>query len=293
MLSAISRLMNWISALFTSATNYPGSRVHSRFVQATTFGGLVAGALLLPGAALSQSPVAVRHTEGDVHGFLVLETLQGNTLAAGDVTQVVRGDRITSRLVFHFKDGSTYEEDVVFSQRHSFRLISDHLLQKGPAFNRSMEVLTDGSTGQITVHYSADDGEQKAVADRLKLPPDIVASGMLMILLKNMRPDATQMTVSMVAATPKPRLVKLEISADGQDPFSVGGAGYNAARYVIKVNIGGVAGVVAPLVGKQPQDTRVWILGGDAPVFVKLEGPLYEGGPTWRIKLASPVWQTH
>jgi len=49
-------------------------------------------------------------------------------------------------------------------------------------------------------------------------------------------------------------------------------------------------GLVAPLVGKQPADTHVWILGGEAPAFVKSEGPLYVGGPIWRIELASPIW---
>jgi len=39
--------------------------------------------------------------------------------------------------------------------------------------------------------------------------------------------------------------------------------------------------------GKQPADTHVWVLGGEAPAFVKAEGPLYVGGPIWRIQLAS------
>ena len=42
--------------------------------------------------------------------------------------------------------------------------------------------------------------------------------------------------------------------------------------------------------GEQPQDSHVWILGGETPAFVKSEGPLYPEGPSWRIELASPVW---
>ena len=61
--------------------------------------GLVTWSLLLPAAVLSQSPVAVLHTEGLVHGFLVLRTLEGNALADGEVTQVARGDRVTSHLL--------------------------------------------------------------------------------------------------------------------------------------------------------------------------------------------------
>jgi hypothetical protein len=102
---------------------------------------LVACATLLDPGAMPAAPVAVRHTEGLVHGFLVLRTVAGDTLADGDLIQVARGDRVTSRLVFRFKDGSLHDETAVFSQRHNFRLLSDHLVQKGPAFQHPMEVI--------------------------------------------------------------------------------------------------------------------------------------------------------
>jgi hypothetical protein len=254
--------------------------------------GLLVCALLLSSPVLPQSPVAVQYTEGVVRGFLVLRTLEGDALAEGDVTQVARSDRVTTHTLLRFKDGSVNEETVVFSQRHTFRLVSDHLVQKGPAFKQPMDVSVDGSTGQVTVRYTDDGGKEKTVTERLKLPAD-VSNGMILTLLKNIRPDVPLTTLSMVAAAPKPRLVKLLISPEGEDSFSVGGSSHKATRYVVKVDIGGVAGVVAPFVGKQPQDTHVWILGGDAPSFVKSEGPLYAGGPIWRIELTSPNWHDH
>jgi hypothetical protein len=42
--------------------------------------------------------------------------------------------------------------------------------------------------------------------------------------------------------------------------------------------LGGVAGVVAPIVGKQPADYHIWLQSGSPPAFVREEGPLYEGG---------------
>jgi hypothetical protein len=246
-------------------------------------------AAVLSSDALWAEPVAVRYTEGLLHGFLVLRTLEGATLAEGDLSQVARGDRVTSHVVFHFKDGSLHEETVVFSQRHTFRLISDHLVQKGPAFPHPMDVLIDASTRQFTVHYTDDDGKEKVLTDRLELPLDL-ANGMIPTLLKNILPDVPQTTVSMVAATPKPRLVKLVIAPQGEEPFSIEGSNRKATHYVVKVDIGGVAGALAPLIGKQPLDTHVWILRGEAPVFVKSEGPLYLGGPIWRIELTSPTW---
>jgi hypothetical protein len=95
----------------------------------------------------------------------------------------------------------------------------------------------------------------------------------------------------MIVTTPKPRLVKLKISAPGSDRFSTGSMGRSAAHYVVKIELGGVTGLVAPIVGKQPPDTHVWILQGEAPAFVKSEGPMFQGGPIWRIELVSPVWK--
>src|ERR1700691_6156376 len=262
-------------------------------IRSSALVGLLMWALMLPSPALSQSPVTVLYNEGLVHGFLVLRTLEGDTLAEGDVMQVARGDRVTSHMILRFKDGSVNEETTVFSQRHTFHLVSDHLVQKGPAFKQPTDLSVNGSTGQVTVHYTDDRGKEKTVTDRLNLPADVVSNGMILTLLKNIRPDTPLTTVSMAAAAPKPRLVKLLISAEGEDSFSAGGSARKATRYVVKVDLGGVAGVVAPIVGKQPQDTHIWILGGDAPSFVKSEGPLYPGGPIWRIELTSPDWHDH
>jgi hypothetical protein len=150
---------------------------------------------------------AVRYPEGVSHGFLVLRTQDGKPIADGDSTQVARGDRVTDRMRFRFKDGSIYEESTVFSQHGTFKLLSDHVLEKGPIFKRPMETAIDGTSGQVTVRYT-DDGKEKVLTERLELPPD-VANGILFTLLKNVQRSTPRTTVSYVAATPKPRLVNL------------------------------------------------------------------------------------
>jgi len=244
---------------------------------------------LLQPAALLADPIGVRHTEGLIHGFLVLRTENGETIAEGDLTQVAAGSRVTSRLTFHFKDGSLHDETAVFSQRRTFHLLNYHLIQKGPAFPHPMDVIIDGATGRVTIHTTDDDGKDKVLTDRPHLPSDL-ANGMVLTLLKNIQPDAPQTKVSMMVATPKPRLVTLSISPQGEELFLVGGASRKATHYVVHIVIGGATGLVATLLGKQPPDYHVWILGGEAPAFVKSEGPLFFGGPIWQIDLTSPVW---
>ncbi|HXM95185.1 MAG TPA: hypothetical protein VOA64_13190 [Candidatus Dormibacteraeota bacterium] len=249
---------------------------------------LVCVAALQP-LPLAAEQIAVAYAEGVVHGFLLLRTMDGNVIAVGDLTQSARGDRVTNHVVFHFKDGSLRDETVVFSQRGNFRVLKNHLIQKGPAFKRSMEVSADTSTGQVIVRYTEDDGKEKIITEHLDLPPDL-ANGIVFMLLKNIPAGVARTTVSMLVATPKPRLVKLVITPAGEDPFLVGNVRHKAMHYVVKVEIGGAAGVVAPLVGKQPPDTHVWVLREGSPAFLKSEGPLDESGPIWRIELTTPTF---
>jgi hypothetical protein len=85
-------------------------------------------------------------------------------------------------------------------------------------------------------------------------------------------------------------VVKLDIQSGGQDSFTVTGAPHNATHFIVKIEIGGIAGAAAHLLGKQPPDINVWIQEGEAPAFVRSRGPLVAGGPIWEIELASPAW---
>jgi hypothetical protein len=258
---------------------HPGLRAVAMF--------LAFAALLCP-SGLPADVVAVRYQEGLLHGFLELRTAEGTAIAVGDLSQVAQGDRVTSDLLFHFKDGSTHHETIVFSQRGKFRLLKYQLVQKGPTFKHPMETSLDAATGQFTARYRDDDGKEKNLTERVDVPAD-VANGMVPVLLENLPPNVEQTTWSLVASTPKPRTVKLAISFQGEEPFTVGGSTRKAKHYLVKVELGGVAGVVAPLVGKQPADSHVWISAGEFPVFIRSEGPLYEGGPVWTIQHIGPV----
>jgi hypothetical protein len=244
--------------------------------------------ILLHPFHLPAEPVTVRYQEGSVHGFLALRSLEGKILASGDLTQVIRGNRAVSHLVFHFRDGSVDDETTVFSQSGHLRLISDHHVQKGPAFPKPSDVTIEASTGQITVRYR-DKDKEKVETSHMDLPPD-VANGLILNVVKNISPDTKETKLSYVAAAPKPRLVKLSITPPREESFSIAGTHHKSTVYKVTVELGGIAGLIAPLLGKQPADTDVWVAGGEAPAFVKSEGPQYVGGPIWRIELTSPVW---
>ncbi len=249
---------------------------------------MLTAALVVQAEPMAGEPVAVRFLEGSVHGFLALRSAEGKILAAGDLTQVIRGNRVNSRLVFRFKDGSLDDETAVFSQSRSFRLISDHHIQKGPLFSRPSDVKIDAITGKVTTRYR-DKDQEKVETEHMDLPADL-ANGLILDVLKNISPETEETKLSYLAATPKPRIVHLSIKPQGEGTFSIVGVPHQAMCFLVKIDLGGIEGIVAPLIGKQPADMQVWVAGGQAPAFVKMEGPMYLGGPVWRIEMTSPVW---
>ena len=145
--------------------------------------------------------------------------------------------------------------------------------------------LIDAITGQIPSR----DKDGKTIQDHLDLGPD-VANGLALVLLLNLDPSAPPTRLSIVAPTAKPRLIHILLVGEGEDTLTIAGVSHKATNFCIKVELGGVTGLVAPIVGKQPSDIHIWILGGEAPAFVKEEGQFYEGGPIWRVELTSPVF---
>ncbi len=232
--------------------------------------------LLLPGAAAAE-PVLVKYQEGVTRAFPILRSLDGERLAWGDFVQVPRGDRIESRMTFRFKDGSLYDEFVTYSQGETFRLLSYRIVQRGPSFPEMIVASIDRESGRYHVRYRADEESAEEVLEGKVELSDDVYNGMLSLALKNLPARKTE--VSIVAFTPKPRNVTLKLLPLAEDQVKVGEMPLTATRWVIRPQLG----LLASLLVVEVPDVRIWIAPGEAPAFVRAEGPLYFMGPVWRI----------
>jgi len=231
-------------------------------------------------------PIPVRYAQGSSHGFLALKTLEGRIIAVGESTQTVRGDRVTSRLIFRFRDGSIDDDVTVFTQREVVRLVSDHHIQRGPSFPKPIDFLIDMEAGGVS--FKAEDGT--VTKEHMDLPAD-VSNGLPPNLLLNILPSTPETKVSYVAPGEKARLVHISIKPTGSLPFSIGGLERKATEFTLHVELGGITGVVAPLVGKAPADYHFLFQSGTPPAFIREEGALYEGGPIWRIEQIAPTFR--
>jgi hypothetical protein len=230
-------------------------------------------------AAAEAAPVSVRYAEGVTRGFPVLRSASGEKLAQGELTQVAQGEVVRSRLVFRFRDGSLYDETVTFSQRGAFTLLSYRLVQRGASFPETIEARIDRETERYEVRYRADeDSPEEILTGRFTMPADTY-NGMLTTLMKNLATSRPE-TVHIVAFTPKPHAVKMLLVPLGSDPVLVGDSPLRATRFAVRPQLG----LFASLLVTEIPDIHCWIVDGEAPGFLRFEGPLYFQGPVWRIE---------
>lgn len=240
------------------------------------------------GGPVSADPIPVKEKQGAVYGFLILKSAEGKVIAMGDQINTVEGNRIQSRMTLHFRDGSIDDEVSVFTQGAVFQLMSDHHMQKGPSFREPMDVSINVPAKTVG-WQEMKNGHQERHTEHMDLPSDL-ANGMTSLIVENFPEKFPEFKVSYLAGSSKPRVVKLSARPDGEETFRVGGISRRSKKYKIHIEIGGVAGIVAPLIGKQPSDVEMWVTAGPVATFLKMVGPLYNQGPIWTMELAAPLW---
>jgi len=259
------------------------------FPRAVPLCSLVLVTVLLWLRPASAALVSVRFVEGVTHGFLVLRTADGVLIASGDLLQVDRRGQVESRMVFRFKDGSVFDERVVFTQQRVFTMQSYRLVRRGPAFSEDAEVSLERASGKYRVNTKArKDGREEVLDGTLELPPDVY-NGMVITVAKNL-PQGASETVHIVAFTPTPRLIQLELAPAGERKVVTGELAKTATHYVLRPRLGSWLKLFATLLGRVPPDSHAWIVNDEVPAFVRFEGQLFTMGPVWRIETTSPRW---
>jgi len=245
-------------------------------------------ATLFCASLLEAGSVNVRMVEGHTRGFLVLRTMSGKALAHGEMAQRCSGRLVHGHLTLNFADGSLWDEHVTYSQEKVFRLEAFRHVQRGPSFPTS-EVSFDRGSGRFQARIQDKKGDEvKEASGPFDMPADLY-NGMTLVLLKNSAPGAG-VSGQMAVFGPKPRLIKMELIHEGEDTIRVGPITKTAWRYLVKLEIGGLTGVLASVVGKDPPDLRYWLMAGDVPAFARFQGAMYMNGPVWRIELTPVEW---
>jgi hypothetical protein len=214
------------------------------------------------GTAALAEPISVRYIQRSMHRFMVARSEAGKIIANGEFSQVVQGDEVTMRLIYHFVDGSIDDETTTYRQQGTFRLVRNHHIQKGPFFVKPVDFTVEASTGIATSRTTNKNGKIHAESEHMDLPDDL-ANGFVGTLLPNVPQNTTPFRVGMLAPVGGGRLIHILISPEGEQQFHTEGQTLKAAMFRIHPELGGIVGVIAPLIGLQPKDVMVWVLEGE------------------------------
>ena len=223
-------------------------------------------------------PIPVKHIQRPMHRFMVARSGVGKIIANGEFSQVVQGDEVTMRLTYHFVDGSIDDETTTYRQQGTFRLVRNHHIQKGPFFVKSVDFTVEAATGIATSRTADKNGKIQIESHHMDLPDDL-ANGFVGTLLLNAPQNTTPFRVGMLAPVNGGRLIRILISPEGEQPFHTAGQTLKATVFRVHPELGGIVGVIAPLIGLQPKDVLVWVLEGDEPAVVRIVGQLGGYGP--------------
>ena len=120
------------------------------------------------------------------------------------------------------------------------------------------------------------------------MPADLY-NGMALVLLKNLA-DGEKASGQMAVFTPKPRLISMDLSPEGEEKVPLGGTALTVRRYLVKLQIVGLTGVIASLIGKDPPDSRYWLATGEVPAVREIRRRDVLERPRWRIEMTAPEW---
>jgi hypothetical protein len=155
--------------------------------------------------------------------------------------------------------------------RKVFRVEAYRLVQRGPSFPMS-EISFERRTGRFEARtQQTKNDEVKEASGALEMPTDLY-NGMALVLLKNLQPGSGT-SVQMAVFTPKPRLINMNLISEQEEVARLGGTARPVRRYLVKLEIGGLTGVLASLIGKDPPDVRYWLAVGEVPAFIRRLDP--------------------
>jgi len=230
------------------------------------------------GTAAAAERISVKHIQLPKHGFMVARSEAGKIIARFEFSQVVQGDEVTMRLTYHFVDGSIDDETTTYRQQGSFRLVRNHHIQKGPFFAKPVDFTVEAATGIATSRTADKNGKIHVENKRMDLPDDL-ANGFVGTLLLNVPHDTTPFQAGILAPFGGGRLIRILISPEGEQPFHTTEKTLKATVFRIHPELGGIVGVIAPLIGLQPKDVMVWVLESEEPAVVRIVGQLGGYGP--------------
>jgi hypothetical protein len=225
----------------------------------------------------------VRDFEGIARGFPALRNLKGETLAKGEFSQWLEGDRLHVRVRYDFSPVRWTEEQSVIQQEPM--LVHERWswveMRDGQVYRRFEVNFRSGNATAET----RDGNELKRWSEHLDIEPGrAFAGGAWPLAIRRYRArllHGEKIELQAVGFTPKPKTAMVEITHDGLDRLPMADRTPSGDRFRIHPKIPWIIKVFVDV-----PDSLIWLTNQLPAAFLRWEGPLMEpSDPVVRVDL--------
>src|SRR5262249_4192852 len=188
-----------------------------------------------------------------------------------------QGDHLEVARVARFADGSSDEDQVEARVGGTLEALRGRSIIRDQRGSPVVDMTIDVGGGRIT-GFSADGENRTTYDEKVRLPAGTYWGPLVFIVVKNFEQNAIdgRVVFRTVAATPKPRVIDMELIHDGTTAVSPPGGKLDVAVLSLRPTVNWL---VDPIIQRVAPSTRFFIQPREPPALARFAGPPNYTGP--------------
>ncbi len=243
-----------------------------RFRWLATFAALVlTGAAEAP-AREAADPITLTWIEGDVAGYSRILTPDAKkTLGTVEYHQYRKGDVLETVRVARFTDGSSDEDRATARVGKTLETIGGRSIIRDTHGKPIVDLTIDVASGHVT-GFSGVGKDRETYDQHEKLSPGTYFGPLIAIVAKNFEANAIgdKMVFQTVVATPKPRVLDMELTRKAATALAKPGGRVNVTPIGMLPTVNFL---LDPIIQSLAPETTFFMQTGKPPALVRFAGP--------------------
>ena len=235
-------------------------------------------------ARSSDEPIRLEWEEGEVAGTtLIYEPGGDEPIGTVEYQQTRQGDRLKTRRVSHFRDGSSDEDVAEARVDGMLEAISGRTIIRDEKGEIVVRMSIDVAAQRLKAEWRDEDGERHTMDEEADLPKSTYWGPLVHIVLKNFdaNEERGRVVFHTVAPTPQPRAIDMEFRRGGVEKVERPGMTFEARRFALSPTI---HWIVDPLVRRIAPRVSFWMSATKPPMLGQFVGPRNYSGQRIRIQ---------
>lgn len=228
-------------------------------------------------------PIHLVWIEGDMAGMTRIYTdEQQHVIGSVEYHQHRAGDVLTAVRIAHFTDGSSDEDEAEAKVGATLEAVRGRSTLRNAKGTATLELTIDVAAGHVG-GFSGIGKDRQEYDESFKLTAGTYWGPLIAIVIKNFDANAVgdKLVFRTVAATPKPRVIDMEVTRGSRPTIAFPGVRVRAIEYAMLPTVNFL---LDPIIKRLAPKTTFFQQEGKPPALVRYAGPRNYQGQMIRIE---------